>query len=352
MEGQQARIDDPRLKTRLRPAASLPAVLIALIPALLASCATLKAGLKAIEYPVSARLLPDATAKVDWLLAYRGVSLARFQRESPPLAVFAARIDLRAPGIRVAVTDSNGERPLATDARTTAEFVRERNLELAINATPFAPVNDVESSPRRIDGLSADAGNIYSLPAPDRGCIIFGPDNRAKILPGRTMIDLMRAGALGGSDVTEGVGGYGIVLADGRITGTTDRRDPRTAVGVSADGWVLYLMVIDGRQLAWSVGATTYEVGAWLRFLGASDGLNLDGGGSSALVAALPASTNPAAPPVSRVDAVVLNSPIDHLVPGLLRLVGNNLGIDAQPLPGGATRNSLRAIAAVWPKEE
>jgi exopolysaccharide biosynthesis protein len=29
---------------------------------------------------------------------------------------------------------------------------------------------------------------------------------------------------------------------------------------------------------------TLYEVGAWLRHLGAVDGLNLDGGGSSALV--------------------------------------------------------------------
>ena len=41
-------------------------------------------------------------------------------------------------------------------------------------------------------------------------------------------------------------------------------------------------MTIDGRQLA-SDGATTSEVGAWLKHFGAHTGINMDGGGSTTM---------------------------------------------------------------------
>ena len=43
------------------------------------------------------------------------------------------------------------------------------------------------------------------------------------------------------------------------------------------------LVVIDGRQPGYSVGMTLRETAALLRELGAQEGLNLDGGGSSAM---------------------------------------------------------------------
>ena len=43
-------------------------------------------------------------------------------------------------------------------------------------------------------------------------------------------------------------------------------------------------MVIDGRQPTWSVGTTATETADVLAALGAEEALNLDGGGSSALV--------------------------------------------------------------------
>lgn len=61
------------------------------------------------------------------------------------------------------------------------------------------------------------------------------------------------------------------------------RRNPRTLAGVTDDGRLL-LVVVDGRQPDWSVGATFDESALLLRSLGAKDGLNLDGGGSSTMV--------------------------------------------------------------------
>ena len=64
----------------------------------------------------------------------------------------------------------------------------------------------------------------------------------------------------------------------------TDRRHPRTAIGVLADGRVI-LLVADGRRPSHSLGMTLLELAAELRRLGAVEAMNLDGGGSSVLVA-------------------------------------------------------------------
>jgi hypothetical protein len=60
------------------------------------------------------------------------------------------------------------------------------------------------------------------------------------------------------------------------------RRNPRTMAGIRADG-TLVLVTVEGRQPGYSVGASFLEEAKILRSLGASDGLNLDGGGSTAM---------------------------------------------------------------------
>lgn len=92
--------------------------------------------------------------------------------------------------------------------------------------------------------------------------------------------------------VREAVGAGPVLLRGGRAVVTSDaegffgtaipaRRHPRSAVGVEPGGRV-WLVVVDGRQPA-SRGATLGELALVLRDLGATEALNLDGGGSSAL---------------------------------------------------------------------
>ncbi len=88
--------------------------------------------------------------------------------------------------------------------------------------------------------------------------------------------------------VVEAVSGHPTLIHRG--TATTDfggdptftRRDPRTAIGVSADVDVLILVTVDGRQ-ADAIGMTGAETTRLLRRLGAHDAVMLDGGGSSAM---------------------------------------------------------------------
>ena len=90
----------------------------------------------------------------------------------------------------------------------------------------------------------------------------------------------------------EAVGGQPLLLRDSAIVGAVDSvsnaafRDvnPRTAVGIGANGRRLLLVVVDGRQPAHSVGIGTRPLAELMRALGARDAINLDGGGSSALV--------------------------------------------------------------------
>ncbi len=60
-------------------------------------------------------------------------------------------------------------------------------------------------------------------------------------------------------------------------------RHPRTAVGVRADGRIL-LVTVDGRQPELSVGMTIAELASLLIELGAVEAVNMDGGGSTAMV--------------------------------------------------------------------
>ncbi len=90
----------------------------------------------------------------------------------------------------------------------------------------------------------------------------------------------------------ESVGGYPVLLRDSAMPAGAATAgaagfsgpNPRTAVGIGAGGRRLLFVVIDGRQPGFSAGATLEQTADLMRALGAREALNLDGGGSSALV--------------------------------------------------------------------
>ncbi|MGW0773419.1 phosphodiester glycosidase family protein [Streptomyces sp. NPDC002835] len=84
------------------------------------------------------------------------------------------------------------------------------------------------------------------------------------------------------------VGGRELLVVDGvpqsHDGAGNNTAAPRTAVGFSADGRTMHIITVDGRQ-ADSGGVTLTELGRMMRKAGAHNALNLDGGGSSTLVA-------------------------------------------------------------------
>lgn len=248
----------------------------------------------------------------DWQPRFRGIDLIRLEARQPRLMRgFALRIDLHAPGIRFLATPDNGERPGHTDGLKTSTFLARFGCQAAVNAAPFGPIHAEEGLPQNITGLTVSQGKQVSPPDGNFPALLIRKGNRVQIAD--PPFDL--------TDVENAVAGFQIVLKNGQVIAQGRDVHPRTAAGVSTDGRYLYLLVIDGRQSGYSQGATTAEVGAWLKSLGASDGINLDGGGTTTLVLAGPDGR-----------PQVINRPIHGGIPGRERVSASHLGIFADPL--------------------
>jgi len=97
----------------------------------------------------------------------------------------------------------------------------------------------------------------------------------------------------------EAVGGYPVIVRDSTEAGDLDSsgqatfraRNPRTAIGIAQKGRRFFLVAVDGRQQPYSDGMTLHELAKLMLDLGATQALNLDGGGSTTLVYADPDSS-------------------------------------------------------------
>ena len=116
-------------------------------------------------------------------------------------------------------------------------------------------------------GREAGADKVAALKVGDKVDVAIGPDQK---------VDL-------------GVQGSDQILKNGEVMAMNDdslvkTAHPRTAIGVSKDGSKVFAVVLDGRS-ADSRGMTLPELGQLFKDLGAYNAVNLDGGGSSAMIA-------------------------------------------------------------------
>jgi hypothetical protein len=153
--------------------------------------------------------------------------------------------------------------------------------------------------------LRTDAAGVESLHTVDAvkckngrlgrrgGVVVATPmiGNRAteisQLVPGQ---QVALSWSLGWPGVFDTIGGNPVIVRDGRIVwedvnGNTSFHglNPRTGVGVTADGRVL-LIAVDGRQPGYSKGMTLRRFARLFKDYGAVNALNLDGGGSTTVV--------------------------------------------------------------------
>lgn len=229
-------------------------------------------------------------------------------------------------GERVAATNFNGARlpadgigvytPLwGSASRSTAVTGARTVVELELRDGVVTAVRD-----RPADG-----------PIPGGATVVLARDGGADRLAGLRPGDAVTvdyAPRTDAGDIAVAVGGNKVLVRDGRIQPVDAvTAHPRTAVGFSADGTRMWLATVDGRQ-ADSRGMTELELARHLKALGADDALNLDGGGSSTLLAR----------EQGEQSARVRNAPSD----GGERLVPNGLGFT---MPHGSGRLTGLAVA-------
>ncbi len=100
---------------------------------------------------------------------------------------------------------------------------------------------------------------------------------------------VIRDAGVGTADVVEGVEGGQRLVKGGKNVAPTAKREPRCAVGVKADGKVVFF-VGDGRQLK-SVGHTYTELANIMIALGCVEAIEMDGGASATMLTLRPSET-------------------------------------------------------------
>ncbi|MER7335143.1 MULTISPECIES: phosphodiester glycosidase family protein [unclassified Micromonospora] len=195
-------------------------------------------------------------------------------------------------------------------------YTRERAVAGAARVTEVTVVDG------RVATVGATAG---TGPIPAGTTVLLGRDAGADALaglrPGDPVTVAWQPKPADGSTLHAAVGGGNVLVRDGVVQNIADATlAPRTSVGFSADGRRMILLTVDGRQVD-SRGVTQTEMGRMMAELGAHHALNLDGGGSSTLLAREPGAA----------AVQVENSPSD----GTERAVPNGLALYA---PQGSGR--------------
>jgi exopolysaccharide biosynthesis protein len=228
----------------------------------------------------------------------------------PRIEFYALRLDLGAPNLRIVVVPGGGRYREGDLSVKVSSFVRYKGLLAGINALPFEPASGTEGEPRTNIGLVVADGVTLSPPHNRFDALVFYKDGNAAIEAQSEINDF--------DNIENAVGGFYRILEHGelvsRVLNLSDRH-PRSAAGISSDNRFLYLLVIDGRQLK-SIGCTEAETALLLKALGAFEGINFDGGGSSALALRYPDG-----------KVRVVNTPIHNKIPGRERAVAGCLGI-------------------------
>ncbi len=270
--------------------------------------------------------------EVKWTPIYRGVALTSFEEQEPLRKIVVARVDVKEPGISFVTTEPNpnfSEDKNETVRETTRTFLERNGLALAVNGnyyTPFGGRTITKPGDSNLRGLAVCNGFVESRPEPGFPSFVVKRDGTLEIRDYAVDEDL--------SDVYIAVSGPAIVLKDGAVV-AQDNKDthPRTAVGFSKNRRYVYFMTIDGRRPEHSVGATLEQVGEALLKVGAFQGLNLDGGGSTTMVAR-----------DKDGSATILNWPINAISLDGLRFNGNAIGVTAM----GAPRKSLDRVTKIY----
>ncbi len=243
-----------------------------------------------------------------------GARLFSGTRTQPALRAWYLDVDLNDPAVAVRPYLST----VAAKREAVPAFTARVKAHAAVNGGYFSTVDGTSYStvvyPGQLlaqnvavlnrDGRSYPATrSLFSLnqglkPAVDwiyhfggRPLDIYRYGQPAPNAPGAPAAAPTAAAGTAYTDILTGIGGGPTLLKNGQVRISYDEevfwgsgvgntnRDPRTAVGYTAENHVI-LIVVDGRQPA-SEGASLPELALLMQELGCVEAMNLDGGGSS-----------------------------------------------------------------------
>lgn len=217
-------------------------------------------------------LLVATTVAADWERVEPGVDYQRFQEDG--MDIHVARVDLSREELRIVATreEDRGVR--------VSEFARRNNALIAINADYF------DKNMRPI-GLAIGPCGPWedTRDTPREGVVAFG-EQRAEIFDEEETMEEPDPW------ITSAVSGWPMLVKNCRARSSSElpgsdsftrSPHPRTAIGFSRGGSLVYFVVADGRREG-VPGLTLAKLATFMRReLRVCLAMNLDGGGSSAM---------------------------------------------------------------------
>lgn len=186
---------------------------------------------------------------------------------------FVLEIDLNNPDLSIMATYKDAEVTTDWERTTVRSQARAAELKYGVNVVGAINGGFYSTETGEPSGLLIMNGKLGHA---SNGSPYFA------ILNDGTAV--LREGNVSTADVKEAVAGKSWLVKNGKNVAPANKLNPRTAVGIKEDGTVVFF-VVDGRQDPDSVGMDYPEVAACMLALGCVTALELDGGGSSTMLA-------------------------------------------------------------------
>ncbi|HMR18977.1 MAG TPA: phosphodiester glycosidase family protein [Sphingobacterium sp.] len=204
--------------------------------------------------------------------------IAYLSHKGMAMKIFIFEVDLNHPNVDILASSPNDGTTFAMQRMTVQATYADKETNpyrvwAGINADFF---NTSTGVPR---GVFYKQGNALrtTFDSGDRGFFAIGNDGLAFVATRDEYPAIAATGI-----IKEAVGGSVPLVRDGNVIIQSDNTiEPRTCIGISADGKKVYMMAVDGRNFWYSNGMLFEELGHCLKALGAANGINLDGGGST-----------------------------------------------------------------------
>jgi len=209
--------------------------------------------------------------------------------EPRPLQLHFIKMDLRSDNYELVTMtgfDPDGTGPAEASLESPISLAERNSAFIAVNANAFRHLPGTDNEVKRkgwFEGLAVDiAGLVIS-----DGLIISETEEKRTDFwmdkKGNPYIGKLKKP----DDATTGVSDWGsLLLQEGNIqVEESEIYHPRTIIGSDKKGRYLYFVVADGRQKGYSEGISLYEAAVIMKDHGCYNAVNLDGGGSSIMLA-------------------------------------------------------------------
>lgn len=211
----------------------------------------------------------------DWQCVSTGIDRFDYENKTLPVRWHAVRVDLASDGLELIAFPGSAQDGTKTRTAGTAAFAKKYGCTVAVNTSPF-------TRKKEIVGIHIVQGRQYA-PRVERYCaLVFRPDTETGAYSSASIADSQTEEAVRGAEYA--FGGFFSILRGGcKKEFRAGRYDSRSGAGISGNGRILYLLVVEGERPYKSTGLSYPQCADIFRAMGCTDAMEFDGGSSSDL---------------------------------------------------------------------